>query len=249
MMRGKLALIAVSGFTIAAVCLGGAVAMGVGKIGLLETINRFSDSDLPRCDLSPSGQQATRTLPWDGKDSAAVAVPANVHYRRGQGEQLVVSGDSALVSHVELVDGGVRLNCHLSHLKGMRLEVTLPGREFKSFSIAGLGDMTLQGIDQSDLKINIAGAGDVTADGKVEKLSLQVAGASNAKLGDLAADRVALHIAGSGHIEVAPKDDLQTDIVGSGTVLLHSEPRNIETHVVGSGRVIHPDGTVAGRHV
>jgi hypothetical protein len=244
-MRTKLAMIALSSFTIAAVCLGGAFALDAGK--LKESFISFGDSDSPRCDLSLTGQQATRNLAWDGKDTVGVAVPANIHYRRGQGDQVVVSGDSALVPHVEVVDGAVRLNCRIRSLKGTRLEVTLPGREFKGFSIAGVGDMTLENIDQPDLTINVAGAGNVTASGSVKSLELQVAGASDDKLEGLMADRVAVHIAGASNIDVTPKDDLKANIVGSGTVTLHAEPKSIETHIIGSGRIIHPDGSVSGR--
>jgi hypothetical protein len=248
-MRTKLAMIALSGFTVAVVCLGGAFALDAGK--LKDSLISFGDSDSPRCDLSLTGQQATRNLAWDGRDTAAVAVPANIHYRRGQGDQVVVTGDSALVRHVEVVDGAVRLDCRIRGLKGARLDVTLPGREFEGFSIAGVGDMTLENIDQPDLRINVAGAGNVTASGNVKSLELQVAGASDDKLEGLVADRVAVHIAGASNIDVAPKDDLEANIVGSGTVTLHAEPKNIETHIIGSGRIIHPDGSMSGnnRHI
>jgi len=121
----------------------------------------------------------------------------------------------------------------------------------EGFTIAGVGDMSLENIDQPDLKITVAGAGNVAASGNVKRLELQVAGASDAKLAGLAVDRVAVHIAGSSQIDVAPKDDLEANIVGSGTVMLHSEPKNIETHIIGSGRIIHPDGSVSGnnRHI
>jgi hypothetical protein len=248
-MRTKLAMIALSGFTIAAVCLGGAFALDAGK--LKDSLISFGDSDSPRCDISLTGQQATRNLAWDGKDTAGVAVPANIHYRRGQGDQVVVTGDSALVPHVHVVDGTVRLDCRIRGLKGTRLEVTLPGREFKSFAIAGVGDMTLDNINQTDLTIDVAGAGNVAASGSVKSLELHVAGASDAKLAGLAADRVAIHVAGSSQIDVAPKDDLDAHIVGSGTVMLHAEPKSIETHIIGSGRIIHPNGSVSGnnRHI
>src|SRR3984957_1287980 len=248
-MRTKLAMIALSGFTIAAVCLGGAFALDSGK--LKDSFISFGDSDSPRCDLSLTGQQATRNLAWDGRDPAAVAVPANIHYRRGQGDQVVVTGDSALVPHVEVVDGAVRLDCRIRGLRGTRLDVTLPGREFEGFTIAGVGDMSLENIDQPDLKITVAGAGNVAASGNVKRLELQVAGASDAKLAGLAVDWAGGHLAGSSQIDVAPKDDLEANIVGSGTVMLHSEPKNIETHIIGSGRIIHPDGSVSGnnRHI
>jgi len=244
-MRTKLALIALSGFAISAACLGAAAALGAGST-IAHSIS-FGDFDLPRCDLTPSGQQATRSLAWDGSDTAGVAVPANVHYRRGQGDQVVVKGDSALVPHVVIEDGSVRLDCRARGLRDMRLDVTLPGRTFQSFSLAGTGNMTLEGIDQPDLQLQLAGTGNIAASGKTSSLELHVAGAGDAKLADLAADRVALHVAGSSNIDVAPKDDLNVHIAGSGTVTLHSEPRSIETHIAGSGRIIHPDGSVSGR--
>jgi hypothetical protein len=39
--------------------------------------------------------------------------------------------------------------------------------------------------------------------------------------------------------------------VGSSTVTLRSEPKSIETHIIGSGRIVHPDGSVSGnsRHI
>lgn len=249
-MQFKLGMIALLGFTTAAVCLGGAFALGVGNMHISDLITSIGDSDFPRCEAL-SAQSATRSLPWDNSDKAGIAIPANVHYHRGQGDQVIVTGNSALVPHVELVDGSVRLNCHIRAPKGLRFDVTLPGREFNGFSIAGVGDMTLDGIDQSDLTINIAGAGNIVASGKVDDLELHVAGAGDAKLAQLAVNRLAIRVAGSSNIDVAPKDDLDANVVGSSTVTLHSEPRSIETHIIGSGRIIHPDGSVSGsgRHI
>ena len=47
-------------------------------------VDSFGDFDLPRCDLAPTAQSATRSLPGTDSDTAGVAVPANVHYRRGR---------------------------------------------------------------------------------------------------------------------------------------------------------------------
>jgi hypothetical protein len=239
-MRTSLAILALSGFAFSIACLGGAAALGASRSG-------FGDFDLPRCDLSLTGQTATRSLNWDGSDTAGIAVPANVHYRRGQGDRVVVKGDSALLAHLEVVDGSVRLNCRLRNFSGERLDVTLPGRAFKGFAIAGVADMTLDNIDQPDLEIHVAGAGKVAASGKVQSLELHVAGSGDAKLAQLAVDRLALHVAGSGDIDASPRDELDAHIVGSGTVTLHAEPHSIETHIIGSGRIIHSDGSVSGR--
>jgi Putative auto-transporter adhesin, head GIN domain len=246
-MRTKLAVIALSGFAVAVACLGAAGALDAGK--LADSIAGFGDSNLPRCDLSLTGQQATRKFNWDGSDTAGVAVPASVHYHRGQGDQLVVTGDGALVSHVRLTKGTVEFDCHALNLKGARLDVILPGRSFSGFDLAGKGELALDGIDQSDLKIRVAGAGNVTANGRAERLELQVAGASDARLDGLSVDHLTLQVAGSGNVEAAPKDELYADILGSGTVTLRSEPRRIQTNVLGSGRIIHPDGSVSSGHI
>ncbi|MGH6827562.1 MAG: GIN domain-containing protein [Rhizomicrobium sp.] len=238
-MRIKLALIALLSFAVSALCLGSAFGFMGG----------FENFGSPRCELQPTGRSATRSLAWDGSDRAGVAVPATVHYRRGQGDRVVVTGDSALLPHVRLVDGWVEFDCHPRDLNGLRLDVSLPGREFRGFSLAGLGDMDLEGIDQPDLSLHVAGAGNVTATGQTDNLDLHLAGAGHARLGGLSAGRVALHLAGSSNVEVAPRDDLSVHIAGAGTVVLYSEPRSIETHIAGSGRIIHADGSQSGsRH-
>src|SRR6185312_1557871 len=143
-MRTKLAIIAISGFAISAVCLGGAFALGGNEIG--NAVFDFGDFDQPRCDTmrEPTPTADTRTLAWDGQDRAAVALPANVHYRAGSGDKLIVKGDPEIVAHVRVRDGMVGLDCRNGHFnlsRDNRLDVTLPGRSFKSFDLLGVGDM------------------------------------------------------------------------------------------------------------
>ena len=252
-MRTKLAIIAVSGLAISAVCLGGAFALGGNAIG-----NAIFDTDissmvnLPRCDTTgqPVATATSRSLPWDGNnDRAAIALPANVHYQAGSGDQLVVKGDPDFIAHIRVKDGLVSLDCngnfHLS--KNDRVDVTLPGRRtFKSFALLGTGDVQLSGLSQPEVKVSIAGAGDLQADGKTDNLKVDVKGSGNLKLGDLAAKAVDVDIKGSGKVEVAPQDSLNVDVAGSGTVYLRSEPKKIETSIHGSGNIVHPDGTRQG---
>ena len=76
-MRTKLAIIAVSGFAISAVCLGGALALGGEEVG--DAILDIGSFGQPRRDMT--GSTASRTLPWDGgSDRAAVAVLAARRY-------------------------------------------------------------------------------------------------------------------------------------------------------------------------
>ncbi|MES2295098.1 MAG: DUF2807 domain-containing protein [Pseudomonadota bacterium] len=252
-MRTKLAIIAVSGFAISAVCLGGAFALGGRALGTaVFGTDLASLADLPRCDTKaqPVATASSRSLPWDGNgDRAAVALPANVHYQAGSGDQLVVKGDPDFVAHIRVKDGLVSLDCNgnFHFNKDDRIDVTLPGRRtFKSFALLGTGDVQLSGLSQPEVKLSIAGAGDIRADGKTDNLKVDVRGSGNLKLGDLAAKTVDVDIKGSGKAEVAPEDSLNVDLAGSGTIYLRREPKKIETSIHGSGHIVHPDGTSQG---
>ncbi|MEO8894498.1 MAG: DUF2807 domain-containing protein [Rhizomicrobium sp.] len=252
-MRTKLAIIAVSGFAVSVVCLGGAFALGGHAIGnAIFGADLISLADLPRCDTmaGPMATATSRSLPWDGNDGrAAVALPANVHYQAGSGDQLVVKGDPDFIAHIRVRDGLVALDCNGNfHLgKSERVDVTLPGRRtFKKFALLGTGNVQLSGLSQPDVEVSIAGSGDLQADGKTDNLKVDVRGSGDLKLGDLAAKNVDVDIKGSGKAEVAPQDSLNVDLAGSGTIYLRSEPRKIETSIHGSGTIVHPDGTRQG---
>jgi len=233
----RLGLIATSGIVLSVVCLAGAVAIG-GRSLHDSILDIGSWGDGPACDVTPSGQTGTRSLDWDGGDHVGIAIPADASYRPGSGDKLVVTGDTALLPHVRVRHSTVEFDCHM-HGDHPRLAVALPGRSFRGFSVAGSGNLALDAIDQDKLNINLAGSGDITANGKVHTLHMNLAGSSQAKTGGLAADKVDLNIAGSGDVEVAPKDDLDVKVAGSGKVVLLSEPHNIESHIFGSGQIVH----------
>ena len=272
-MRTKLAVIAVSGFAISAVCLGGAFALGGNAVG--DAVFDFGGFDLPRCDTmgASSAKADTRSLPWDESDRAAIALPANTHYRAGTGDQLIVKGDPAIVSHVRIHDGVVGLDCHgaqfFSH--DSRLDITLPGKRiFHTFEVMGTGNMDLAGLSQSDVALKVAGDGTITADVKVQKIDLDVSGKGTVEArgqtdklnvdvsgsgrihaGDLKTNDADLDVSGLGHIEIAPEGALSVDMSGAGTIDLKREPRSIQSDISGAGHIVHPDGESQGssRHM
>ncbi|MDB5734247.1 MAG: hypothetical protein JWP16_2670 [Alphaproteobacteria bacterium] len=236
-MVHKLALVAVTGLAISAVCLGGAAAIG-GKDMTAGAVDLSFFGDGPSCDFTLSGKTGSRSIAWDNSDRVSIQMHADTHYKRGQGDQVVVTGDTALIPHVKVEDGDIKMDCRrASH--GDTVAITLPGRIFEKFGMAGSGTMTLDDIDQPKVKLGLAGSGDIRANGKADELDVGIAGSGKAKLGQLAANTIKIHIAGSGDTEIAPKDDLEVHIAGSGNVRLLSEPRHLTTHIAGSGNIIH----------
>jgi len=235
-MANKFAIVGISGLLGCVVLLSAAAAIG-GKELVHSGFGGIGEGQ--RCGFDPSGKEGSTSLAWTGGDSVAIAIPAKIHYRRGSGDSVLVSGDSAILPHIRIVDSTIKLDCRW-HERGADIQITLPGRVFQGFKIAGAGSMTLEDIDQPNLKIGIAGAGEVIASGKTGSLDLDMAGAGDARLGELAADRAKVRMAGANNAEVSPRDDLKVDIAGLGDVKLLTEPHKIESEIAGAGHITHP---------
>jgi hypothetical protein len=234
----KLGIIAAGGIGLAIVCAFAAASMGVGRIA--DNMD-FTWFDGPAC-AATGATAASRSLAWDGSDSISVRIPANIHYRPTNGQGLEVRGDPMILSHLRVKDGHIDLDCHMRHWRGRRVDITLPGRAFREYHIAGLADMDLQDIDQDALKISIAGKTTVTASGKVGALKLDIAGKGDAHMKDLMVQNLEIDIAGRGDIEASPIADADISIAGSGDVALYTEPRRISTSIMGSGNIRHLAG-------
>ena len=234
----NLALIAIVAFGAAAIALSGAWLM-MGSMGIADFAIGLANARLPVCgDLA--GRTASRELAWNAGGTASIGIPATLRYSPHNGAQVTVTGDAALLPHVRVVDDGqIELDCRARDLADARLDITLPGRSFRSFNMAGLTRLVLSDIDQNELHMNIAGSSSVEATGRAESVHVNAAGRSDARLGMLAAEKVELNLAGSSNIEIAPEDELTVNAFGSATVTLLSEPKTIHTNIVGSGRIIH----------
>jgi hypothetical protein len=107
-----------------------------------------------------------------------------------------------------------------------------------SVFVRGSGDTNLGHVEQQSLKITVANSGSVTADGKVDELSVTVLGSGNAKLGKLAARTVTVQVMGSGSATLAPGEEIKASIMGSGNVYLLTRPARIQRSIVGSGQIV-----------
>jgi len=103
--------------------------------------------------------------------------------------------------------------------------------------VRGNRDSDLGHVDQKSLKITIADSGSVMAEGKVDDLTVSILGSGHARLGKLAARNVSVEVMGSGDATVAPSDELNATIMGSGDVHVTTRPKQIRRMIMGSGRI------------
>jgi Putative auto-transporter adhesin, head GIN domain len=103
--------------------------------------------------------------------------------------------------------------------------------------IRGSAEAHLSDTKQDVLHIDMKGSGAVSASGEAREVLLDVAGSGRADLGRLVTEQLNAHIRGSGEVDLAPRQDADLSISGSGVVRLHGAVARIQTHVLGSGQI------------
>jgi hypothetical protein len=106
--------------------------------------------------------------------------------------------------------------------------------EDATVEIAGSGTASISA--QHSLEAEIAGSGNIIADGRVTTLSVDIAGSGDFLGKDLVARDARIDIAGSGDVYAGVRATLAVSTVGSGDVVYYGSPK-IEFDNVGSGTV------------
>lgn len=232
-------LITVTGLSlgIGAVCLGAAVALGVARAddNLLVLLNGGT-----ACPAVAANAPRDRVLDWDGSDRVTLAVAGDAVYQPGTDGRLHISGDPGAIAHLRVRDGVIGSDCSdglFAHRSAVH--IVLPGITFHSFHVSGSGIMTLHGLRQQTVEASISGSGDMHADGHVDDAEIHVSGSGNADFGHVAGNTARVHVSGSGNADIAPSQDADIRISGSGDVTVHGNPAHMRQHVSGSGDVLH----------
>jgi hypothetical protein len=232
-MASKIAIIAIIGMTASAVCIGAAAAIGGGQFNDI-LADPFGGE---HCDTVAGATATSRTLDWDGSDHAGLAIPGTANYAPGSDDKVHASGDAQVLAHLRIHDGTIEMDCRGWHSRAKDVTITLPGRNFRKFRLAGTGTMNLNGLNQPELSIDMAGVGTITANGKVDDLSIRMAGVSKADFGKVTGRKASVKMAGVNSAHIAPTEEADVDIAGPSEVTLHSNPPKLDTRIAGPGRI------------
>ncbi len=233
-MVRTLGWIAAGGLGVGVVFL--SLAYATGGSDLRRGIDFGLDMPFARSCEKNGATASERRLKWEGDDTVNISGFATVHYRGGEGDEVIVRGGPGVVANVEVHGSRITLNCRGAGSHAV--DITLPGRVFRKIHLSGSGKAFLENVSQADLSLAIAGSGSLRAQGSVDRLTVSIAGSGGANLGDLAVKQLTLKVSGSGNIEAAPKDVADINVSGSGDVRLLTRPGQLRSHVAGSGRII-----------
>lgn len=202
-------------------------------------------------------QQEKRDVSGFNKISYSIA--GDLEITQGDKEELILIGESddleKIITRVD--DGNLKIytKINFSHQGKVKVKVTV--KELDELSLAGSGnvkfmtdlktsefEMDLSGsgnincenITGKEVEISLAGSGNIYMGGELEEeLEISIAGSGNVDCANLKAKEVEVSIAGSGNAKVWATNELESNIVGSGSVYYKGNPI-VDAETSGSGK-------------
>ncbi|MCB0644492.1 MAG: DUF2807 domain-containing protein [Phaeodactylibacter sp.] len=188
-----------------------------------------------------------------------LAISADVVLTYGSTQSVRMEGQQNIIDNIDTaVEDGVwniRFKQHVKDYQKITIYITSPGLEL--VSITGSGDIstTNQFVGQQELRIRIAGSGDLAYDTDAKEIDCSISGSGDVKLAgstnelsasisgsgdlyafDLHTKNADVSIVGSGGCKLDVQNDLHASIVGSGDIQYKGNP-SVQKKIVGSGDV------------
>lgn len=177
--------------------------------------------------------------------------------------KITIEGEENLLKYIITEVKGDKLvvktenNVNLKPSANKSILITIPFKDINNIALAGAGDLTSKDtVRASDLKVSMAGSGDVvltietnsvkgrlagsgdlTLKGKTNDLDANIAGSGDFHGFELLANNTDVSIAGSGDAEVVSNESIKARVAGSGDIKYKGNPKKEDTKVIGSGNI------------
>ena len=190
--------------------------------------------------IEGSGKVTTENRTVSGYDSVSLSGSGKLEIEQNGSESLSISADDNLMQYLTSEVKGhqlvlqVKSGVNLSPSKPIVFKVGV--KDLKEVSCAGDTNAVLKGIHSEDLKLSIAGSGDMSAEGTADRQEISIAGSGKYVGGGLKSKDTKINIAGSGDAVLAASDNLDVTIAGSGSIKYYGDPK-IKQSVMGSGTI------------
>ena len=203
----------------------------------------------------------TITRTTNSYEGLKAAGPMDFKLVQGTEGKVTIKGDANLMKYIitDVKNGKlvVKVKDGYNLKPSKAIVVTVPYESINSVSLAGSGDIENSGtIKADDLKValagsgdinlnieskslesSIAGSGDIVLIGSTSDLISKIAGSGNFDGSNLDSTNVTVKISGSGTSNVICNGDLVVRISGSGDVKYSGKPTKKDTKTTGSGSV------------
>jgi hypothetical protein len=120
---------------------------------------------------------------------------------------------------------------------GSRVVIKITVPTLNELRLEGGNDVKLSGFNGGSSRIDIEGAANIEATGKLDDLTVHMEGAGHANLRDLIANAATVTVDGVGSVYVHSTESLNATMNGVGAILYSGTPRDVNTSMNGVGTI------------
>lgn len=170
---------------------------------------------------------------------------------RGAGEINITVGEPAAVTlegrerTLERVDtrvSGETLIIDVAKTRGwfsdfgkLKIDIAMP--ELKSLESNGAGEITVKGLSGGEQRVRLAGAHELTAEGALDRLDIEVSGAGSVDYEKVVAVEAKVRVNGAGSVDVHATESLDAEVNGVGAIEYSGDPKKVESNLHGLGTI------------
>jgi hypothetical protein len=151
--------------------------------------------------------------------------------------------DSNLLPYIENDVSGdtlrLRTREHIWPTHGIKVVISSPTRT--GGNMRGAVKLTVKQLNGPIFALESTGASEVTLDGSIDRLLVDMTGASQLVADRLQAKTAEISTTGAGDADVAVSDTLKVVITGAGKVTYSGNPPTIKKQITGAGSIRHKD--------
>ena len=133
----------------------------------------------------------------------------------------------------------LRTRDHIWPTHGIKIVISSPTRT--GGRIRGAVKLTVKQLSGPIFALESKGASEVTLSGNIDRLSVDMTGASQLAAAGLQTKTAEISTTGAGDAEVAVSDTLNVAITGAGKVTYSGNPATIKKQITGAGSIRHKD--------
>lgn len=156
---------------------------------------------------------------------------------------LRITTDGNLLPYIENDISGDTLRLHTrEHIwptHGIKVVISSPSRT--GANMRGAVKLTVKQLSGPTFALASKGASEVTLDGSIDRLLVDMTGASQLAAERLQTKTAEISTTGAGDADVAVSDTLKVVITGAGKVTYSGNPPNIKKQITGAGSIRHKD--------
>lgn len=210
--------------------------------------------------VTGSGNVVTSEVSVSGFDAVQLDSIGDLTITQGDTESLSIEAEDNILDVLESKVSGKTLvlgsqdNVTLTPTKPIRYTLTV--KDLASVKLAGLGNVSMDGLKTGRLDLNISGSGNLTLlglqaesvdvaisglgsvelTGQASALRLEMEGSGNCRAGDLAVRDAEINISGLGNATLWASDSLDIRISGAGNLEYYGSPR-VSQEISGVGSI------------